>query len=291
MQFTSQASICALALVACAVGAVHSAGGIKGGPRGEETQQRFQAVKGPAALRPPQQQQYLPPPPPPQQQVLLPPPQQIALPPPPQQQILLPPPPPPQQILLPPPPRPVAQAIKGPGRVAPIFSAARVQPVVQQAEQQTQVQVQEQEPEPAAQQQQQQQVQVQEEVDPNAAAQDAAPAVVAPARAAPANEEEANPRPEPYAFQYQFAAGDGATAGSSAREEQQDASGRITGKQSRLCFQPEPFNSFERFEVEVGRQFRSARESARRNLEKCLALRLLANSGRCEQVKVCAAHN
>ena len=60
-------------------------------------------------------------------------------------------------------------------------------------------------------------------------AQDPAPAIVAPARPAPSNEE-ANPAPEPYAFNYAFNSGDAVSAGSSAREEQQDASGRVTGK-------------------------------------------------------------
>ncbi|CAA3006413.1 Hypothetical predicted protein [Olea europaea subsp. europaea] len=97
-----KATIVALALIA-GLACVQAAGGIKG-RQPEESQQRIQAVKG---LRPPaQQQQYLPPPPPPQP---------IAL---------LPPPPPPQQ------------AIKaGPGQVAPVFSAVRVQPAPQQQQQ------------------------------------------------------------------------------------------------------------------------------------------------------------
>ena len=130
-----------------------------------------------------------------------------------QQQLSLPPPPPP--------PRP--QPIKGAGQVTPIFNAARVQPIQQQQQQQQQQVIQQQEQEPEQQQQTQE-----SEIDPNAAAQDSAPAVIAPAAAA--NEEEANPRPEPYAFNYAFDAGDSATSGSSLREEQQDASGKVTGE-------------------------------------------------------------
>lgn len=162
---------------------VQAAGGIKGQQR-EESQQRFQAIKGPRQQQ--QQQQYQEPAPQPIVQQLS------------QQQV----------------------SIKGPGQISPVFSAARVQPISPA-------------PAPIVQQQivQQQEQQVQEsEVDPNAAAQDSAPAVIAPAAAAPASEEEANPRPEPYAFNYGFESGDSATAGSSQREETQDANGKVTGK-------------------------------------------------------------
>lgn len=138
---------------------------------------------------------------------------------------------PPQQPQYLQPAAPLPQSAKaGLGQVAPVFNAVRVQPAplpqqvqVQQVQEQVQVQ------EPELQQQQQQQ---QEEIDPNAAAQEAGPSVLAPARAGPAaaSEEEANPRAEPYSFQYAFNSGDSATSGSSAREEQQDASGRVTGK-------------------------------------------------------------
>lgn len=191
MLYAMKITLVAFALVAGF--ACAQSAGIKGAlQQPEEAQLRIQAVKGPGANRPQQQQQpYLPPPPP--------------------------------QA-----PAPAAvsqQAIKaGPGQVAPVFSAVRVAP--QQPAPQPQPQ-QQQEPEIVQQQQQQQQV---EEVDPNAAAQDSAPAVLAPARAAAASEEEANPRPEPYAFQYAFDSGDATSSGSSAREEQQDASGRVTGK-------------------------------------------------------------
>lgn len=169
-----------LAVIA-GVALAQAAGGIKGQARqAEESQQRAQGLK-----RPSQQQQYQPPPPPPAPQAA----------------------------------RPQPQAIKGPGKVAPVFSAARVQPVAQQQQQQVLIQQQEQE--------QQQET----EIDPNAAAQDSAPAILAPAAAAaPASEEEANPRPEPYAFNYAFESGDSATSGSSQREESQDASGKVTGK-------------------------------------------------------------
>lgn len=162
--------------VIAGVALAQAAGGIKGQRQAEESQQRIQGIKRP-------QQQYQPPPPPP-------PPAPLAA-------------------------RPVPQAIKGPGRVAPVFSATKVQPVVQQQEQQV------------IQQQEQQQ---ETEIDPNAAAQDSAPAVIVPAAAAPVSEEEANPRPEPYAFNYAFESGDSATSGSSQREETQDASGKVTGK-------------------------------------------------------------
>lgn len=200
----AKVSLSTFALLAGVVIAVQAAGGIKGGLQRDDSLQRgIQATKGPLG-RPQQQQQYLPPPPPP-------PPQPAPLPQAPQQ-----------------------QAIKGPGQIAPVFNAIRVQPPqaqpIQQQQQQLAIQQQQvqQEQEPIVQQQQQQQ----EEVDPNAAAQEGGPAIAAPARgaaAAAASEEEANPRPEPYAFTYAFEAGDSATSGSSQREEQQDANGRVTG--------------------------------------------------------------
>lgn len=129
----------------------------------------------------------------------------------------------------------------GPGQVSPVFSSKRpqqqavaalvpqqvqlapVQPV-QPVQQLVQIQQQEQEPEV---QQQQQQVEP-SEIDPNAAAQDSAAALAAPSAAEAA--EEANPKPEPYNFNYAFEAADSITSGSSQREEQQDASGRVTGE-------------------------------------------------------------
>lgn len=165
-----------LAVIA-GVALAQAAGGIKGQARqAEESQQRIQGLK-----RPSQQQQYQPPPPPPAPQAA----------------------------------RPQPQAIKGPGNVAPVFSAARVQPGAQQQQQQIVIQ----------QQQQEQEQQQETEIDPNAAAQDTAPAILAPASG-----EEANPRPEPYAFNYAFESGDSATSGSSQREESQDASGKVTGE-------------------------------------------------------------
>lgn len=122
----------------------------------------------------------------------------------------------------------------GPGQFSPVFSSKRpIQPTPQQTPviiQQQQQQVEPQQPE--IQQQQQQQSVDASEIDPNADAQDSAPAILAPnaAVAAPAEAEEANPKPEPYAFNYAFDASDAVSSGSSAREEQQDASGRVTGK-------------------------------------------------------------
>lgn len=176
------------------VALTQAAGGIKG-QRAEDSQPRQQAVKGP---RLPPQQPYLPPPPPP----------------------------PPAQQFRPTGPLPT----KGAGQVTPVFSPARVQPIAPPpppapSQQQVIVQQEQQQQEPEPQQQQQE-----TEIDPNAAAQDNAPAVVAPAAAPAASEEEANPRPEPYAFTYAFESGDSATSGSSTREEQQDASGKVTGE-------------------------------------------------------------
>lgn len=177
------------------VALTQAAGGIKG-QRAEDSQQRQQAIKGP---RQPQQP-YLPPPPPP---------------------------PAAQQF------RPVGpQPTKGAGQVTPVFSPARVQPIAPPppppapSQQQVIVQQEQQQQQEPEQQQQQQEA----EIDPNAAAQDSAPAVLAPAAAPAASEEEANPRPEPYAFTYAFESGDSATSGSSTREEQQDASGKVTGE-------------------------------------------------------------
>lgn len=189
-----------------------AAGGIKGAQRqADNSAQRPLGLKRPQqpAL---QQQQYLPPPPPP----------------------------PPQQPL----PIVAPAPIKGPGQVAPVFTAVRVAPPAPPApiQQQQQQQIEEIDAPAQIQQQIQQQQQQVEEVDPNAAAQDAAPAIAAApagpaaAAAAPAaSEEEANPRPEPYAFNYAFSAGDSATSGSSQREEQQDANGRVTGKFFDAC--------------------------------------------------------
>lgn len=129
----------------------------------------------------------------------------------------------------------------GPGQVSPVFSSKRpqqppqpsfipqpIQPI-QQIQQIQQVQqpppVQQQEPEV-----QQQQQQEPSEIDPNAAGAEGNPALAAPATSAAESAEEANPKPEPYAFNYAFEAADSITSGSSQREEQQDASGRVTGE-------------------------------------------------------------
>lgn len=220
----ARVTLAAFALVAGLV-CVQAAGGIKGRQQADEGQFRFQSVKGPAALRPTfqAQQQYAAP----QQQFT-------------QQQTFAAPQP---QVFAAPQPQafaaPVqqsfaAQAVKAPaaaagvGQVAPVFSAVRVQAAAPApAAFAQQAQVQEQEPEP-----QQQQQAPDQEVDPSAAAQEGNAALAAlarPAAAAAASEEEANPRPEPYNFQYAFNSGDSATSGSSTREEQQDASGRVTG--------------------------------------------------------------
>lgn len=140
-------------------------------------------------------------------------------------------------------PLPGQAAKVGSGQVSPIFSSKRQQlqpqpsfiPIIQQQPQQQQqlpiqqIQQQQQQQEPEIQQQQQQQVES-SEIDPNAAAQDSAPAIAAPASSNAESAEEANPRPEPYAFNYAFEAADSITSGSSQREEQQDANGRVTGK-------------------------------------------------------------
>lgn len=207
-----KATLVAFALVAGLV-CVQAAGGIKGRQQGEEGQFRFQSVKGPASLAPrptfqPQQQYAV------QQQVAAP---QFV-----QQQVAA--------------PQFVQQPIKaapaaGIGQVTPVFSAVRVQAAAPAPQPLAVQQVQVQEQEPDSQQQQQQQQAPDQEVDPNAAAQEGAAALLAPARPASAvSEEEANPRPEPYNFQYAFNSGDAATSGSSTREEQQDASGRVTGR-------------------------------------------------------------
>lgn len=216
-----------LALVA-GVALVQAAGGIKGSARIESAAARRNqdGYKGPV-FRPQQPiaQQPLPTPqfqpaPQPIQQI-----QQV------QQPAFQP-----QQLF-----RPAPLPVAGPGALAPTFSAKRPeQQIVQQQQQAPIVQLQR-EPEPVQQQEQQQQQQQEAEVDPNAAAQEGAGSALAlPANgasalsgpaAAGASEEEANPRPEPYNFSYAFEAGDSATSGSSLREEQQDASGKVTGKQ------------------------------------------------------------
>uniref|UniRef100_A0A6G1SNH4 Adult-specific rigid cuticular protein 15.5 n=1 Tax=Aceria tosichella TaxID=561515 RepID=A0A6G1SNH4_9ACAR len=228
-----KAAIVAFALVAGLV-CVQAAGGIKGRQQsGAEGQFRFQSLKGPvsAAPRPTfqQQQQYTvqqqaPAPQFTQQQVAVPQftQQQVAAPQFTQQQVAAPQ--FSQQSF-------AAQSVKSAPapsagvQLAPVFNAVRVQAAPAPQPIQQQVQVQEQEPE------QQQQQAPDQEVDPSAAAQEGNAALAALARpaAAAASEEEANPRPEPYNFQYAFNSGDAATSGSSTREEQQDASGRVTG--------------------------------------------------------------
>lgn len=107
-----------------------------------------------------------------------------------------------------------ASPIKSPASNRPP-APSKVQPIQQQ---------------PIPQQQEQQQQEL-TDIEPTGAAAQADLASIAPNRA---NAEPEQPEPEPYSFNYSFDSGDTATSGSSERQEQQDASGKVTGKLTHL---------------------------------------------------------